>query len=177
MKTAILFPFAALVLGAQAPLKVAAVNPPPASTSIRQSVAGTEKLLDGKIAQVGGKDHVYVLGLTRGLYLAGYGAVFTQEIDLIESAGISPFHQQVSAQEAASNHQRRLANLAVLRKAMRDMWVDAAASLPNIPENEQVVLAVRLLFRPGEDTNGLPTQIVVKGARKAAPGTLQMEEQ
>lgn len=177
MKIALLIPVAAVALSAQAPLKVAAVNPAPAATSMRQSVASAEKLLDAKIAQVGGKDHVYVLGLTRGLYLVGYGAVFTQEIDLIESPGINPFHQQISEQEAASVHQRKLANLAALRKAVRDMWADAAASLAAVPENEQVVLAVRLLYHPWENTTGLPTQIVVKGQRKAAPATIQMEEQ
>lgn len=177
MKIAFLIPMAALALAAQAPLKVAAVNPTPAAPPVRQSIASTEKLLDAKIAEVGGKDHVYVLGLTRGLYLVGYGAVFTQEIDLIESPGINPFHQQISEQEAASVHQRKLANLAALRKALRDMWADAAASLPTVPENEQVVLAVRLLYHPWENTAGLPTQIVVKGQRKAGPGTIQMEEQ
>src|SRR5271165_2914785 len=135
MRIVMLLPVAALAL-AQAPLKVAAVNPSATpAASMRQSIADAEKRLDGKIAQVGGKDRVYVLGLTRGLYLAGYGAVFTEELDLVEAPSISPFHQQISTQEAASVHQRKLANLGALRKALPDIWADAASSLPSVPDN------------------------------------------
>jgi hypothetical protein len=162
---------------AQAPLNVAAVSPTAAPTPQRQSIAAVEKRLDTTIAQVGGKDRVYVLGLTRGLYLAGYGAVFTQEVDLTESPGITPFHQQIAPQEIVNVHQRKLANLAALRKAMHDMWADAAQSLSSMPDTEQVVLAVRLLYHSWEDTSSLPSQIVLKGQRKAAPGSVSMEEQ
>jgi hypothetical protein len=139
-----------------------------------------EKHLDLKIDQVGGPDRVnrvYVLGLARGLYLPGYGAVFTQEVDLIESPHPNPFRQQISPQEAAAVHTRKLTNLAALRKALRDMWAEAAALLPNMPENEQVVVAVRMLYQSWEDTSGLPSQIMVRGSRKAAPGAVQVEEQ
>ena len=144
---------------------------------MRQAISDAEKRLDTKLDQVGGKDKVYILGLTRGLYLAGYGAVFTQEVDLIESPHPNPFHQQITPQEAAVVHKRKLDNLAVLRKALRDMWVDADAALAPVPDTEQVVLAVRLLYQPWEDKSGLPSQIVVKGSRKANPTTLQVEEQ
>jgi hypothetical protein len=179
MRFAALFPAAVMAL-AQAPLKVVAVNPVAAPVSMRQAITNVEKRLDLKIDQVGGADRpnrVYVLGLTRGLYLAGYGAVFTQEVDLIESPHPNPFRQQIGPQEAASVHQRKLANLAALRKALRDMWADAAALLPNMPENEQVVVAVRMLYQSWEDTTGLPSQIMLKGPRNAAPGAVQVEEQ
>jgi hypothetical protein len=170
----LLFPAAAL---AQPPLKVVATNPAGSPVSIHQAVTDAEKRLDARIAQVGGKEKVYILGLTRGLYLAGYGAVFTQEIDLIESPHPNPFHQQITPPEIASVRQRKLENLAVLRKALRDMWADTAAALSPMPDTEQVVLAVRLLYQPWEDRSGLPSQIVLKGSRKANPATLQLEEQ
>lgn len=176
MKFAALLLFAGAAL-AQPPLKVVAPTPAGSPPSMHQSVADAEKRLDTKLAEVGGKEKVYILGLTRGLYLAGYGAVFTQEIDLIESPHPNPFHQQITPQEAAAVRQRKLENLAALRKAIRDMWADAAASLSPMPDSEQVVLAVRLLYQPWEDKSGLPSQIVVKGSRKANPATLQIEEQ
>jgi hypothetical protein len=162
---------------AQAPLKVAAVNPTGTSASMRPAIADAEKRLDSKIEEVGGKDHVYVLGLTRGLYLPGYGAVFTQELDLIESPRPNPFRQQIGEKEAASVHQRKIGNLAALRKAVREMWADAAASLPAMPENEQIVLSVRMLYQPWEDVTGLPSEIILKGPRKASPAAIQVEEQ
>jgi len=123
MKLAAFF-LAATAAFAQAPLKVAAVNPgapAPAPGSPRQAIADVEKRLDSKLDQVGGKDRVYMLGLTRGLYLQGYGAVFTAELDLIESPRPNPFRQQIGPQEAASVRQRKLQNLAALRKALRDL--------------------------------------------------------
>jgi hypothetical protein len=177
MKLAMLFPMAAVALAAQAPLKVVAVSPASASTSMRQMIAGEEKRLDTKISQVGGADAVYILGLTRGLYLPGYGAVFTDELDLIQSPRPNPFHPQMTDKEIATIHQRKLTNLTALRTALRDMWADAAASLTGMPDTEQVVVAVRLLYQSWENISGLPSQIVVKGPRKASPATVQMEEQ
>jgi hypothetical protein len=179
MRLVMLFPMAAVAVAAQAqaPLKVAAVSPASAPTSVRQMVADEEKRLDTKIALVGDKDPVYILGLTRGLYLPGYGAVFTEELDLIQSPRPNPFHQQMTDKEIATIHQRKLTNLTALRKAVRDMWADAAASLTGMPDTEQVVLAVRLLYQSWENTGGLPSQIVVKGPRKASPAAVTMEEQ
>jgi hypothetical protein len=172
-----------LVVGAafaQGPLKVAAVNPgsaPLAAASPRQAIADVEKHLDTRLDQVGGKDRVYILGLTRGLYLAGYGAVFTSELDLIESPRPNPFHQQIGPQEAAAVRQRKMQNLALLRKSLRDLWTEAAGMLGSIPDTDQVVVGVRLLYQPWEDTSGMPTQIVLKGSRRGGPAGLQMEEQ
>ena len=165
---------------AQAPLKVAAVNPGAAvaaSNSPRQAIADVEKRLDSKLDQVGGKDRVYILGLTRGLYLAGYGDVFTSELDLIESPRPNPFRQQIGPQEAAAVRQRKMQNLALLRKSLRDLWADAASLLGSLPDSDQVVVAVRLLYQPWEDASGMPTEIVVKGPRKSNPANLQLEEQ
>jgi hypothetical protein len=164
---------------AQAPLKVAVVSSAPAaaSGSLRQAIADAEKRLDTKLDQVGGKDRVYILGLTRGLYLEGYGAVFTAELDLIESPRPNPFRQQIGAQEAGAVRQRKLQNLALLRKSLRDLWADAAVLLAPISDTDQVVLAVRLLYQPWEDTSGMPSQIVMKGSRKASPASIQLEEQ
>ena len=165
---------------AQAPLKVAAVNPANVAAgpgSVRQAITDVEKRLDSRLDQVGGKDRVYILGLTRGLYLEGYGAVFTSELDLIQSPRPNPFRQQIGPEEAAAVRQRKLQNLALLRKSLRDLWADAASLLSSIPDTDQVVVAVRLLYQPWEDTSGMPSQIVLKGLRKANPANLQSEEQ
>jgi hypothetical protein len=61
---------------------------------------------------------------------------------------------------------------------MQGMWKDAALALTSIPDSEQVVVAVRVLYQPWEDTGGLPGQIVMKGSRKAAlSGDIQTEEE
>jgi hypothetical protein len=163
---------------AQAPLKVAAVSPPEKSNAMQQLFTNLEKRLDDKVTAADAKDPVDLLGLTRGLYLPGYGAVFTTEISLIVTPSLSPFRQQITKEDAVKVHQRKIEHLASLKKAMREMWVEAATSLTSIPDTEQVVLAVRLLYQPWEDTKGLPGQIMMKGPRKAAiTGNIQTEEQ
>ncbi|PWU00292.1 MAG: hypothetical protein C5B51_25530 [Terriglobia bacterium] len=175
--------FAAVLLMAapvwcQAPLKVAAVNPPERSNAMQQVFSDLEKRLDNKVSAADAKDPIDLLGLTRGLYLQGYGAVFTTEASLIITPTLSPFRQQITKDDVVKVHQRKIEHLATLKKAMRDMWIEAAASLTAIPDTEQLVLAMRLLYQPWEDTKGLPGQIVMKGPRRAAvTGNIQTEEQ
>ena len=177
MKTALLLACAAAAF-AQAPIRPAAVVNPP-SSSARVMVATIESRLNDRMAMIGpATDRVYILGLVRGLYLEGYGSVYTAELDLVETPKPNPFRAKISPEEAAKVHQRKVANLALLKKSMRDMWLDAASALSGTSDSEQVVLAVRLFYQPWEDASGLPTQIVMKGPRKAAvTGTLTTEEQ
>jgi hypothetical protein len=73
--------------------------------------------------------------------------------------------------------QRKLDRLPALRQAMRDVWRDSATTLTSVPDNQQVVVAVRLLYLPWEDTHGLPGEIVMKGDRRTAlAGAPQTEE-
>ena len=47
-----------------------------------------------------------------------------------------------------------------------------------LPDNQQVVVAVRLLYLPGKTPRGLPGEIVMKGDRRPPPpAAVQMEEQ
>jgi hypothetical protein len=137
-----------------------------------------ESGIDYKLRVANEKDPFDLLGLTRGLYLPGYGAVLTTEISLVATPSINPFKTKIMPEEAARVHQRKLDHLPLLRTAMQGMWREAASALTSIPDSEQVVLAVRLLYQPWEDTNGLPGQIVMKGSRKAGlSGNIQTEEQ
>jgi hypothetical protein len=104
--------------------------------------------------------------------------VFTAELDLVQTPRPLPFQKEIPKEIAAKVHTRKLQNLALLKKAMHDMWVDAASTLTSVPDTEEVVLAVRLFYQLWEDTTGLPTQIIMKGQRKAAVnGSIQTEEQ
>jgi hypothetical protein len=48
---------------------------------------------------------------------------------------------------------------------MRDTLLNAAASLDEVPANEQIVVGVSLLYRPDEDSSGMPGQILMQGAK------------
>ena len=124
-----------------------------------------DKNFDAELKTVGGNDPIDLLGGTRGLYLDGYGVVFTTEVSLIFTPTISPFRQQITPEEAANVHKRKLAQLPLLRKAMQRMMLASAAGLDSVPANQQIVLAVQMFYLPWEDTTGLPGQILMRADR------------
>ena len=157
----------------------AVVTPTEKSRVPRQALGDLERRLNTKLAGLGGaNDPLDLLGTARGIYLDGYGVVFTVEASLIITPGLNPFHTEMTEAEKAKVHQRKLDRLPMLRQAMRDMWRDSATALTAVPDNQQVVVAVRLLYLPWEDTRGLPGEIVMKGDRRTAlAGAPQTEEQ
>lgn len=140
-------------------------------------MADLEKQLDDKVGTAGGATPMVLLGPARALYLSGYGAVVTQELSLIVTPTITPFQQSISPQEVVKVHQQKLARLPLIKQTVRDMWTSTAATLSMVPNNEQIVVAVRLLYKSWEDTKGLPGQIMLKGSRGAGINGAQMEEQ
>jgi hypothetical protein len=107
-----------------------------------------------------------LLGNTRGLYLEGYGAVFTTEVNLSQSMNISPFQPTMPKEYVDKLRLRKLERVPVLKKCMQDEMVAIAASLDAVPANEQTVLSVTLFYHPWEDRAGLPSQIVMQAERQ-----------
>ena len=144
----------------------------------RQTLSDLESRLDTELASLGGvNDPVDLLGAARGIYLDGYGVVLTAEASLIVTPGLNPFKTEMTAPEKEKIRQRKLDRLPMLRQAMRDVWRDSASALTSVPDNQQVVIAVRLLYLSWEDTHGLPGEIVMKGDRRTAlAGAPQTEE-
>lgn len=185
----------ALVFLAPAFAQIQKVAPPAAPTVgtqvetprvARGTITGLEKLFDSQLARVGGaNDPVDMLGLTRGLYLDGYGAVFTAEVSLIVTPAASPFRPVITDKVKEEVHQRKLDHLKLLEAAMRDMVRSTAMTFNSAGEKigvltpgTQIVLAVRLLYLPWENTIGLPGQIVMKADLKSAlEGKVQEEVQ
>ena len=54
-----------------------------------------------------------------------------------------------------------------LKQAMRDVLLASAKTLQPMPASEQVVLAITLLNRSFEQTQGLPSQIVMQAPKQA----------
>jgi len=137
-----------------------------------------ERTCDDRLRGVGEPNTVDMLGATRGVYLDGYGVVFSAEIGLVSPPPIYPFHQTVTPQEKVQIHEKMVQRLPVLRKAMKEMMHAAAGTLNNIPEAQQIVMAVRLDYMKWEDTSGLPGMILMKADRKSAlAGIVQTSEE
>lgn len=177
MKTAVVLLLTAAAWS-QAPLKpVSIVNPAEKPAIPTAVMTDLEKRLDYKVSLTGGNDPILLLGPARTLYVSGFGAIVTQEISLVVTPTLSPFHQQITPQEIVQTHQRKIDRLPLARQTIREMWTTAASMLTAVPEDEQIVVAVRLLYQPWENTAGLPGQIVVKASRKTALAGVQTEEQ
>jgi hypothetical protein len=137
-----------------------------------------EKDLNARLATVGGADPAVVLGRgTRGLYVTGVGAVFAVDVDLINTPSIGLFQTSISPEQKAQIHKRKLVHLATMQAAMRDMVIALAQSpaLKSLAPSDQIVLGVRVMCAPWEDTSGIPGQIVVRADRQG--GNIKMELQ
>jgi hypothetical protein len=140
-----------------------------------------ERGFDAKFAGIAADANgpVDLLGATRGLYLDGYGVVFTAELSLVQTPTLNTFNNyRISDEQKVRVHSTKVSRLAALRKAVLEMAQTAAASLPQVAENQQVVLAVRLDYATWENTAGLPGLITAKADRRSAmAGNIQLEEQ
>lgn len=132
----------------------------------RDALHAMETSFDKRIRTTSVEAPFELLGNTRGLYLEGYGAVFTSEVNLLLSANVSPFQTSMPKDYVVKLRQRKLERVPVLKKCMQEEMVAMASSLDTVPANQQIVLGVTLLYHPWEDTAGLPSQIVMQAERQ-----------
>jgi hypothetical protein len=129
-----------------------------------QAIGVLEKEMNTRISATGGADPCSVLGQARGLYVSGLGVVFTAEVELSATpGGIGLFQATAGPEQKAKIHKTKLAHVPLLQQTMRDMALSLAASpVLKLSDSDQVVVAVRLVYRPWEDVTGLPGQLVVR---------------
>jgi hypothetical protein len=125
-----------------------------------------ETSLDDRVKSLWPENPFSIIRLTRGLYLDGYGAVFTVDVSPVLST-TSMMHPTVTKDEVVKAHKVRLERVAELRTAMRMAVADAASSLDPVPADEQVTLVVYLTYHDWEDISGTPGQITFRGKKKA----------
>lgn len=132
-------------------------------------LANLEKNFDDRLVQLNPKDPIDMLGTTRALYIPGFGTVFTTEVSLVVSPGLFPIAgPRYTPELKAQVHQRKAAQIPKLEELMKEMVKVTALTLIPMPEDQKVVMAVRLRYLSEEDTTGLPAQIVMTADKKAA---------
>jgi hypothetical protein len=141
----------------------------PAQSTVpsRTELAAVEKSMDTRFKRLSLESPIDLLGLTRGVYLNGYGAVFTAEVNLLAAPGISPFRPSVSKEEVAQVKGIKTRRLPEFRALMQQLLLDSAGMMDRLPQDEQVVLAVTLLYQSWEDRAGLPATIHMQARRRA----------
>lgn len=171
-------PLAALVLaGALAAAAPDHPRPP------RAAMMDLEKSFDAAVESVIASDPMAIMVSTQGVYVQDFGAVFTAQVDLINTPPLSPFRRTMSDADKQRIRTRKVERLPVLREQMRRLLAAAASSLADLPPEDQLVLAVSIFRYGWEDTKGLPAQIVMQAERRellkgtAAEAAIRIEEQ
>lgn len=156
--------------------RVAPADPgtPGGSTRVPKTAVSSNELrvvqtgFDQDLASYDYNDSIDVIGRTRGVYLSDYGVVFTTELSPIVTPAITPFVQKIPPEMKVSVHKRKVDRIPVVKKIMAQTMKRAAENLALLPDNQQIVLVVKLLYLPYEDTTQLPTEIMMKGDKRSA---------
>jgi hypothetical protein len=134
----------------------------------RASIVAVEKSINEQFGGYAGDPYV-VLGNARGTYLEGYGALFTVELDLINTGPLNPnpFKQApITPQEVAATRERKLKKLAILRENMRNLMVNAGGTLEGLPPNERVAMEAVLLYNSWEESRGMPRRLFMSAEKQ-----------
>jgi hypothetical protein len=110
---------------------------------------------------------VEMLGVPHMIYIKGYGAVLSGELNLAPGGGITPFHQTITRQDVDRTHQKKAERMTALRNEMQQLLVSSAETLKDVPDNEEVVLGISLFYWHWEERAGLPDQVVMHATKKA----------
>jgi hypothetical protein len=141
----------------------AATSTPRVSRNVLKAVEGS---LDERIKRLWEDNPFALIAPTRGLYLEGYGAVFSVDVSPVLSTTMM-MHPTVTKEEVVQAHKVRLERIPQLKQAMRQAVADAAASLDPVPADDQVTFVVFLAYHQWEDVSGMPTQLTFQGKKKA----------
>ena len=131
----------------------------------RGTLASMEKSLDERIQRLWDDTPYLLLGTTRGVYLEGYGAVFTAEVNLVMNP-VSLMNSRLSKEDIAKVRQKKLDRIPTLKKTLRESLVSMAASLDTVPGEEQIAIVAFIDHYPWEDVTGVPVQITLTAQKK-----------
>ena len=134
----------------------------------RSTIAIAEKNLDNRFTRLWEDNPVSVLGPSRGVYLEGYGAVFTAEVNLVAGPPMTLFNVTVTKDYVARHKQIKIARIPDLKRELQKALLELAASkeMAAVPPDEQIVLVAFLSHYPWEDLSGIPAQIMMQGSKK-----------
>jgi hypothetical protein len=131
----------------------------------RAQMEKVEKSLDATLLRFTIDNSHTLIGLTRGVYLEGVGAVLTAEV-IVVNAPVNIMHPLPTKEEIVQMHKKKLERIPLLKRVLKDALVAAALGLDTIPPDEQVVIAVIIPRFTFEDGTGLPAQITVQATKR-----------
>jgi hypothetical protein len=132
----------------------------------REDLAGVEKSVDSTIRSWDVTEPYDLLGFTRGVYLPGYGVVFTTEVNLMITV-ITPFNLPPTGKKLLQLKEKKQARLSFVRGWMKETLINAGASLEQVPPGEKIVYAMTIFYQSFEDHSGMPNQVIIEAPRQA----------
>ena len=154
-----------IAAGLLAGLVVIAANLPPRITYA--ALRALERSTDANFESLIQENPLSILGATRGVYLDGYGVVFSAEVELAAYAAQNPFRPAYTKDDIQKLRERKAVRISHLKESMRNMLVTLGTSLDTVPLTQNVALAVTIPYYRWEDSSGMPRQIVMISPRKA----------
>jgi hypothetical protein len=127
--------------------------------------------LEGQVDKLFAGGSTFIIeGNTRGVYLDGYGAVFTTMLS-VPSKVPTPFND-FSKKDILAVRETKLKALPALRDRMQQSLLAMASSpaLDSVRPGEQVVCGVTLFYYSWEDTHGLPREILMQAEKQKLLG-------
>lgn len=154
-----------LLVSGMAVFGIAAGAVADAPTVRRSVIRAAELNLQGRLPLIFPDTQLALVAPPRGVYLDGFGAVFTAEMNPV-SDGTSLMHSILRPEEKAQVKAKKIARIPELEKGMKAALVELGASLDPVPLDEQVVLQVVVDRFLWEDGSGYPSEVIVQAPRR-----------
>src|SRR5258708_10251686 len=118
----------------------------------RNTIVIAEKNLDNRFTRLWTDNQFAVLGSTRGVYLEGYGVVFTTEVNLVTAPVLGILPIAVTKDGIAQHKKTKRERIPDLKRALQQALVEMAAykEMPAVPIAEQLVVGALLTHTPRE---------------------------
>lgn len=155
-----------LMISSLAVLAVAAGAVADTPAPVRRTVIrAAEHSLNDRLTRIFPDTPLSVTGQTRGVYIDGFGVVFTAEMSPV-SDGTSLMHAVLRPEEKTQVLAKKKARIPELEKGLKEALVETAASLDPVPLDDQVVLEVVIDRFLWEDGSGYPSELLVQAPRR-----------
>jgi hypothetical protein len=103
----------------------------------------------------------------RAFYVDRFGVVMTSVVTLEPGFGLGLFRGAPTRAEIADYRGKVMQRLPLLRQQMKDSLLESAPRFRSLKDDDRLAVAVSVYHFAPEDTEGIPSQIVIQSARKA----------
>jgi len=135
--------------------------------ALRVQLEAFQQIVNRDIAQAFGHPFT-LLQDAKGSYLPRFGVVFHMEVNLHPLRLISPFDMRPhTPEELRQARETKLERIRQLKARLSALLLAHGTKLTEVPPDQSVAIVVHLFNLPSEQSQGLPTQVVMETTRGA----------